>query len=231
MSGPPRLLDLFSGAGGAGAGYARAGWRVLGIDNREMPSNPYPTLLGDALSIEPDWIGHNFEAVHASPPCQRFSSMTLANGFAARSRHPDLIERTRDLLDESGLPYVIENVPSAPLRNPITLCGSMFGLRVRRHRRFESNVSIMAPPCGKHEPVWAHNTSRDWAMVTRGEITRDRQDVLWQRWVCPVGHLPNWMVPSHGDAMGIDWMGANDLVQSVPPAYTQHIGLQLLNFV
>ena len=135
-----RLLDLYCGAGGAAAGYAHHGFEVVGVDIAPQRRYPYTFFQGDAL----DYLRHfgkAFDAVHASCPCQAF---TKAWRIQAND-HPDLITPTRELLRELGLPYVIENVPGAPLENPIELCGAMFGLQVYRHRLFEGSFPVEAP--------------------------------------------------------------------------------------
>jgi DNA (cytosine-5)-methyltransferase 1 len=142
----PKLLDLFCGAGGCSVGYARAGFDVVGVDNMPHPDYPFPMFVADAIEfIEDGWIeAGNFDAVHASPPCPRYS---VATPSAARDKHPDLVAPVRELLRATGLPYVIENVPGAPLDTPILLCGSMFDLGVRRHRLFETNAPALQPEC------------------------------------------------------------------------------------
>src|SRR5690349_21349641 len=122
----PRLLDLFCGAGGAAKGYADAGFEVVGVDHVDQPNYPYEFHKGDALLMGA-WLLHNgdFDAVHASPPCQAYTTLRTLQGG---KEYPDLIAPTRDLLQKSGLPYVIENVVGAPLVNPVQLCGSSFGL-------------------------------------------------------------------------------------------------------
>ncbi len=146
----PLLLDLFCGAGGCSAGYSRAGFDVVGVDNRPQPNYPFPFIQGDALELlaDPDFMAQ-FDAIAASPPCQHYSQATAWRGD--RDNHPDLIGPTRDLLIATGLPYVIENVEGArhELRRPIMLCGSDFGLRVQRHRFFETNwpLRLHMAPC------------------------------------------------------------------------------------
>ena len=137
----PRLLDLFCGAGGAAVGYYRAGWDVVGVDIAPQPNYPFRFVRADALDFLSDH-GREYSATHASPPCQRYSTMT-----ADPSRHPDLIAPVRQLLIDTGGPWVIENVPQAPLIDPVILCGSSFALGVRRHRAFESSVPISERPC------------------------------------------------------------------------------------
>ena len=148
----PRLLDLFCGAGGAAMGYHRAGFDVVGVDNRPQPHYPFEFHQGDALvaldeltrGMPKGLLGVPFDAVHASPPCQRYSA--AAEIHDSSEQHPDLIEPTRHLLQAIGRPYVIENVERSPLSTSLMLCGSMFDLGVRRHRWFESNQLDARPP-------------------------------------------------------------------------------------
>src|ERR1700734_2045923 len=139
----PRLLDLFCCAGGAGVGYSRAGFEVVGVDNKRQPNYPLPFIHADALKLDPAFIA-SFDAIHASPPCQSYSDLAKRNGNG--HMWPRLIEPVRDMLIASGLPYVIENVDGAPLLNPVVLCGTMFPqLRVLRHRLFEANFAMVPP--------------------------------------------------------------------------------------
>ena len=159
----PKLLDLFCGEGGAGRGYDLAGWDVYGVDNdpRRLALYPYPAHEGDALVfLEMFW--RDFDAIHASPPCQGYSSGTAALPDRLE-RYDRLIAATRDLLKATGLPYVIENVEDArdELDHPVMLCGRMFGLGavdtdgtplvLDRHRLFETNVPLMLPPHPTHD--------------------------------------------------------------------------------
>jgi DNA (cytosine-5)-methyltransferase 1 len=149
----PRILDLFCGAGGAAAGYASAGWEVHGVDIAPQPHYPYAFTRGDALSYL-DENGHRYDAVHASPPCQHYSKATRRWAGAPAS-HPDLVSAVRERLRDLGLPYIIENVTHAPLVSPVVLCGSMFGLGVRRHRLFEASFPVPSPPaCDHASHVW-----------------------------------------------------------------------------
>lgn len=138
----PRLLDLFCGAGGAAMGYHRAGFEVVGVDIAPQPHYPFEFVQADALYHLETGGAIGFDAIHASPPCQAYANVTRWRGNPAD--HPKLIEPTRNLLAHVGLPYVVENVPDAPLENPIMLCGTMFGGEYRRHRLFE--CSFFAPP-------------------------------------------------------------------------------------
>jgi len=137
-----RLLDLFCCAGGAGTGYHQAGFDVVGVDINQQLNYPFTFVCADALKLDPEFIA-SFDAIHASPPCQSYSDLAKRNGNA--DDWPRLIEPVRELLIQTGLPYIIENVEGAPLINPVILCGTMFpGLRVIRHRLFEANFEIVA---------------------------------------------------------------------------------------
>lgn len=209
----PRLLDLFCGAGGCAVGYHRAGFDVVGVDNKPQKNYPFEFIQGDALEYLAE-NGYSFDAIHASPPCQRYSVSTAPHGRIGRDAHPDLVEPTRDMLDWTDRPWVIENVVGAPLRDPAVLCGMMFGLRVLRHRLFETNFSLTAPPHPKHPS----------GMLTNSHRAYDRGQ---SQFVCVVGH--NFSREEGEKAMGIDWMGSRrELAQSIPPAYTEFIGRQLL---
>ena len=144
----PKLLDLFCCAGGAARGYDEAGFDVFGVDIVEQSNYPYPMIVDNALELSSSFL-KKFDAIHASPPCQSYSDL------AARNRNgdawPRLVEPVREMLKASGKPYVIENVEGAPLLDYVVLCGTMFpGLRVIRHRLFESNFPIAVPKHRKH---------------------------------------------------------------------------------
>ena len=208
----PLLLDLFCGAGGAAMGYHRAGFDVVGVDIVDQPSYPFEFVKDDALAYLRG-MGCAFDAVHASPPCQHYTTLAKGNN-ANRDKFPDLVGPTRDLLRQTGLPYVIENVPSAPLLSPITLCGEMFGLGVIRHRLFESNVALLQPPHIKHRgrvAGWRHGQRFDGPYVA---VYGDGGGK---------GSIAEWRT-----AMGIDWMTTRlELAESIPPAYTELVGAQL----
>ncbi len=203
-----RLLDLFCGAGGCSAGYSRAGFDVVGVDIAPQPNYPFEFHLSDALSYYP--LG-DFDAIHASPPCQAFSLATRHRGNAHAATHPDLIEPTRDLLEGTGLPYVIENVAGAPIRHDVVLCGEMFGLRIHRHRYFELGGFFVW-----QQPHAAHHLG--------GALHNCHVEEGYARQV--VGNYSNHDDAS--DAMGIDWMTRRELAEAIPPAYTEFIGEQLL---
>lgn len=202
-TGKPRLLDLFCGGGGATVGYIRAGFEVMGIDNRRQPYYPHTSMgyiLGDFCEFGPEWIARWFDAVHASPPCQAHTPLRRVN---SSKRYRDLIPATRELLKATGLPYVMENVPGAPMTEAFTLCGSIFGLPITRHRLFESNVYMTPEPCS-HYP-------------RGGKLGRHLNFMDDER--------PE---SDYRSAMGVDWMSVENSRQAIPPAYTEWIGGQLL---
>jgi len=221
----PRLLDLFCGAGGAAVGYHRAGFEVVGVDIRPQPNYPFEFVQADALDylhVHEDWLGKgipemgDFDAIHASPPCQAYSVTASLHG----AEHPDLVGPTRQLLEETGLPYVIENVVGAPLLNPVRLCGSSFGLGVRRHRLFEVYPTLgLVPPCAHYlqpEPIDVTGTGGPAGREPgqRGGIHRKPRNLEEAQ-----------------TAMGIDWMSRLELSQAIPPAYTELIGHQLIQHI
>lgn len=211
----PRLLDLYCGAGGAAVGYARAGFAVTGVDISPQPRYPFAFVQADALAYVAAH-GHEYDAIHASPPCQRWSAMTARHGAERSALHPSLIAPTREALAASGAPYVIENVPGArlELRDPLMLCGSMFALRagaygLRRHRLFEASVWIWPPTACAHTgpalPVYGH---------AGGSSLRDGLT------------FPG--VAAWREGMGIDYMTGAELAEAIPPAFTEYIGAALL---
>jgi DNA (cytosine-5)-methyltransferase 1 len=208
----PRLLDLCCGAGGAAVGYHRAGFDVVGVDCMPQPRYPFEFHQADALTFPLD----EFDAVHASPPCQRFTRAgwrrANINARYPQSRHPDVLTPLRIRLTAAGLPFVIENVPGAPMRVDLELCGSMFGLPIRRHRWFEASWPLSPfTLTHRHEgrifSIFGHGAGNK----TRGQHRGD-----W-------GTVAQWR-----DAMGIDWMVRDELSQAIPPAYTEWVGRQLL---
>ena len=213
-----RLLDLFCCAGGAAAGYAEAGFDVVGVDIKPQPRYPFPFIQADALALDPSFI-KTFDAVHASPPCQSYSDLAKRNGNAAA--WPRLVEPVRKMLKSSGLPYIIENVEGAPLVDAVVLCGTMFkGLRVLRHRLFEANFLIMTPPHGRH-PI-CHTFDKRKAQYGKTDEMRD---------FVSVNGGGNCSVAAASDAMEIDWMTKNELNEAIPPVYTRFIGEQLLAYL
>ena len=214
----PRLLDLFCGAGGATKGYQRAGFYVVGVDNK-----PQPHYCGDefyqADALEFPLEG--YDAYHASPPCQAYVDYNKKG--AKPSNHPRLIAPIRALLGLTGKPYVIENIHKAPLQAHILLCGSMFELRVRRHRYFEA-------PCLPLLPVSSCNHSMK---VSTGELigvyARGGHGPRHGKGIREVAPRPPQVTPEK--AMGIDWMSKYELTQAIPPSYTEYIGEYLLKAI
>lgn len=202
----PILLDLFCGAGGCTKGYQRAGFYVVGVD-----INPQPRYCGDEF-YQADAMTfplEGFDAIHASPPCQAYSQSAAMFRNAGKV-YPDLVAATRNRLEETGLLYVIENVPRSPLRADVVLCGCMFGLKgLRRKRWFELSWSplVMHPNC-YHDP-------NDLVISVVGNGTPSWVRAKWGR--CPT-------IIEAREAMGIDWMNRTALSQAIPPAYTEYIG-------
>jgi DNA (cytosine-5)-methyltransferase 1 len=162
-----RLLDLYAGAGGAGMGYHQAGFTVTGIDIDPQPDYPFEFIQADAVAYLATH-GHEYDAIHASPPCQTHSALTKGNrarGWA--DGHRDFIAVTRALLDHLGQPYVLENVQGSTLRRDLTLCGEMFGLDVIRHRYFELGGWEATAPA--HVDQWRRAMGIDW-MTTRHDL-------------------------------------------------------------
>jgi hypothetical protein len=156
----PLLLDLFCGAGGAAMGYHRAGFDVVGVDIKPQKHYPFEFHQADAMTYPLE----GFDAIHASPPCQGYANVTLWRG--SHDNHPRLIESIRKRLVESVLPWVIENVGTRALRNPHMLCGTEFGLRVQRHRYFESPYlpDRLALCCNHSDTmIFEHKQEREFA--------------------------------------------------------------------
>lgn len=227
------LVDYFGGAGGAAAGYARAGFTVIGVDHEPQSHYPFRFRQADAIRNlrsllhggtvdEHGEIGlDEIDAFHASPPCQRWSPSTVISGDPGA--HPDLIELTRDLFEETGKPYVIENVPRAggELRNPVTLCGAAYcptieedGVRyyLKRHRLFETSFPVLVAPC-------ACSRARGTILGIYGGGTRQasRRDGGG-------GNTAKANLAQARSLMGIEWMNRKELTQAIPPAYTEHLG-------
>lgn len=194
-------------------GYHRAGFDVVGVDLARQPHYPFEFHQADALTYPLD----DFDFVHASPPCQHYSDLAKRNDNA--DDWPDLIGPVRDRLEAWGGPYVIENVDGAPMVDPIVLCGTMFlGLRVLRHRLFESNIPLHAPPHRPHPLVFTHDKRK----AHYGKLDQNTSFVQ-------VTGGGNCTMRNARQAMGIDWMRTkHELNEAIPPAYTEWIGLHLL---
>jgi DNA (cytosine-5)-methyltransferase 1 len=219
----PRLLDMFCGAGGAGVGYARAGFDVVGVDLKPQPTYPLRFIESDAMEFLERADLREFQAVHASPPCQAHTAMSNrwrgAGGKA--DSHVDLIHETRRRIEQLGVPYVIENVPGAraSLRDAFTLTGEMFGLGVHRPRLFESNVLILVPekPRASKSSIGVFGKHHDGRLLWR------RKDGTEQRAARSLEEAR--------EAMGMPWADWRGCAEAIPPAYTEFIGRALLAHV
>lgn len=238
----PKLLDLFCCEGGAGAGYERAGFEVYGVDIEPQPRFPFAFHQGDALDVlrelirgdsvfftRPDGTTESlslsdFSLIHASPPCQAFSITKHSHS----NEHPDLLTPSRVLLLEAGLPYIIENVPGAPMLDPLVLCGSMFGLRavdtdgtelaLRRHRLFETSFPLfLAPsPCVHDSTIVGGSYGGGW------NRTPEQRDGARKGGYTPAADVRAALI-------GADWMSLHGLSQSIPTAYSEWLGREFLS--
>ena len=208
----PKLLDLFCGAGGASMGYFRAGFEVEGVDIKPQPHYPFKFYLADALEFP---LG-GYDAYHASPPCQAWCKYTNVHKDLAE-KYPDVIACVRCRLKETGKPYIIENVPQAPLADYIVrLCGSSFYLPIRRHRHFESNSPMLTPPCNHSWQKPQYPSSTDRKPMSRRTM-----------------EIGSWDIPlaQQRKGMDIDWMSVEELSEAIPPAYTEYIGKYLIEHI
>jgi len=208
----PKLLDLFCGGGGAAKGYQRAGFYVVGVDIKPQPHYCGDEFyLADALTYPLD----GFDAYHASPPCQRYSTVTPKSH---RANHPDLLPVVTKMMRDSGKLYCIENVAGAKryLNAPIMLCGSMFGLPTFRHRFFELPILVLAPPPCRHNflPL----------LVTTAGVNSCKARPLQ-------AGIKRKSVKYAPEAYGIDWMNFQELREAIPPAYTEYIGKWLIKVI
>jgi DNA (cytosine-5)-methyltransferase 1 len=238
-----KVLDLFCCAGGGGMGYNRGGYSVYGVDINPQPNYPFWFHQGDALKVAETLlmggsvtfarpatrfaplryrhIGLSDLALgHGSPPCQSYGDLAVQNGIV--DKYPRLINPTREVFQAMGIPYVIENVEGAEVDmiDPITLCGTQFpGLRVLRHRLFETNWGLKPPPVHpKHPLVFTHDKRKKHY----GQLDQNTSFVQ-------VTGGGNCTIANAKDAMGINWMTKDELNEALPPAYTEYIGAQLMD--
>lgn len=211
----PRLLDLFCGAGGAAKGYQRAGFYVVGVDNR-----PQPRYCGDEFH-QADALeflevhGREYDVIHASPPCQIFSQANRK----ARSNHLDLLTPIRNILKNNYKFWIIENVKLAPMEPyTIELCGLMFRLKVFRHRLFQISHAFLQPNHPSHKGYYVGTNM--YSVAGHGGSVKGRLNK----------NVPN-PVNCWADAMAIDWMTRAELSQAIPPAYTEWIGKRIMEAI
>lgn len=215
-----KLLDLFCGAGGAAAGYSRAGFtEIVGVDIKPQPRYPFEFIQADAMTFPLD----GFDAIHASPPCQAHSDMKW---MPNARKHEDLLTPTLARLDAVATPWVVENVGGSPMRSAIQLCGTSFGLcadigprgiaDLHRHRLFETNWPLMAPPCAHKRGRLVVGFYGDHARVRRRSA--EGGDI--------VGTIEKMRLVD--EAMEIDWMTWSEANQAIPPAYCEYIGRALI---
>lgn len=199
-------------------GYYRAGFDIVGVDIRPQKNYPFMFVQADALEYA-QAHGEEYDAIHASPPCQGYSVLRNAPSRSeSAAMYPQLITDVRKLLLRIGKLFVIENVVGAPLINPLMLCGTMFGLRTRRHRLFESNPAIYFPPAPCNHYAKVAGRARAGSMNV---FTNDLSG-----FVTVAGHMFTNNVGSV--ALGIDWMTNAELAEAIPPAYTEFIGKHLI---
>lgn len=215
-----RLLDLFCGAGGAAMGYHRAGFEVVGVDVNEQPHYPFSSHVAHALEFLRHFpYLHTFDAFHASPPCQAYSTMSSCRPGLS-DEYPKLIEAVRSMLINTGKPYVIENVVGAPLASRddlfgfhgAELCGRMFELDLYRHRLFETSFPVTTPSHPAH--ITPASRAGHWRPGTVISVSDNCSPIEVAR-----------------AAMGIDWMNRDELAEAIPPAYTEYIGRQLIEYL
>lgn len=204
------MADLYCCQGGAAMGYHNAGFDVVGVDIQPQPRYPFEFVQADALEFLAEH-GREFDAIHGSPPCH---DHTPLKSVAGTDGTYDLLAKTLDAFASLRTPWVVENVPASHLKADIVLCGGMFGLRTYRHRKFASNVPLVAPAHPKH------------VIRTATKQRRQRWKEGWH--VSVTGDVGTYIGP---EALGIDWMDGNGLSQAIPPAYTQFIGEQLIAYL
>lgn len=204
-------LDLFCCGGGASVGLYQAGFDVVGIDIEPQKNYPFQFIQYDVLKLPVTYL-KRFDFIWASPPCQKYTKASKQWRKKGKE-YPDLIQLTREKLKDSGKPYVIENVPGAPLKEPVILCGTMFDLRTYRHRLFETNFPIKQP----FHPEHRHKNAKMGRKPKDGEFLQI------------VGHFSG--VPLAREIMMLPHLNQYELAQAIPPAYSRYIAEQFLGGV
>lgn len=209
----PLLLDLFCCAGGASRGYWDAGFDVVGVDIEPQPHYPYTFIRGDALQVMGRLVNRysinsytlsDFDAFAASPPCQKFSRLSNSQP-GTKEKYPDLIPKTRELLGFTGKPYAIENVPGAPLRTTVTLCGTSFGKQLQLHRDFETNFPVPPLECD-HTKYVINPANVEGRARIRAQYPGETIEGVWRR------------------EKGVEWMNGHEGREAIIPAFTEYIG-------
>ncbi len=227
------MLDLCCKEGGAGAGYHQAGFDVVGVDKDPQPRYPFTFVQADAREVLRDAaFMRRFDFIHASWPCQAYSPLNALPSTKNADEHPDLLAPGRALMEATGLPWVIENVMTAPLdkARSIVLCGEMFGLRTIRHRRFEygGGLTLTGLPHPRSREV-VDGVRCDSLGHLRPTATKRRKERWAQGWhVSITGDVGTYVGP---EAIGADWMSGDGLSEAIPVPYTRFIGGQVLAFL
>lgn len=219
-----KILDLYCKAGGCAAGYKAAGFEVVGVDIEPQPNYPFKFIQADALEIlkDKEFISQ-FDVIHASPPCQHYTKvqhMAKARNGGTYGEHPDLVAPTRELLEGTGKPYIIENVAGSPLINPLKLFGSQFkNLYTQRERWFESNIPLEEPEISHSKmktPSAGNGIGEDGSISICGSggVRGLNSKQIRLYWGFALG--------------GIDWMTRAELAEAIPPAYTEFLGKQII---
>ena len=215
----PKILDLYCCAGGAAMGYHKAGFEVVGVDIEHRPNYPFEVRRREVIGFlenQARWWLKGFVAIHASPPCQKDAAITKGTNAHLRDSYPDLYGPTKELLEDIGLPYIIENPAARP---DVVLCGEMFELKVIRHRNFELGGWTMEQPAHiKHRGRVRGYRHGEWfdgpyiAAYGKGGGKGTTQEMQ--------------------EAMDIDWTDVREeLTEAIPPAYTEYIGRHLMSFL
>lgn len=201
--------DLCCCAGGAAMGLYRAGFRVIGVDIEPQPNYPFEFIQGDAMEQPLDGAAFAW----ASPPCQKYSPLNAYN----KKEYPDLVAPMRAKLLAAGIPWAMENVVQAPLIHPTMLCGCMFGLRVYRHRNFETSFPLHAPTHPKHTAICARNgyLPKPGQFMT---ISGGKHSEAWRR--------------AAAETLGVPWTKTiREVCEAIPPAYSEFIGRAALRHI
>lgn len=216
-----RLLDLYCGAGGAAQGYHQAGFtEIVGVDIKPQKRYPFIFVQADALAYLAEY-GRDFDAIHASPPCQAF--VPLSRHRPNPKEHKDWLTPTIKALEELGKPHVIENVMTSPLAATVVLCGSHFGLKVQKHRKFKTTFMVPAMVCDHNFP-----TADGRPVGVYGQSFKKSNADGKKKWI---GGRKAESIAEAREAMGIDWMTTYEISEAIPPAYTEYIGRYLIDHI